>query len=65
MKGRGAVAAQHERYFQKKGSFNKPWEIFSAQLITQLSAWHAVGEEVILFIDVNKNVYTGPLAKAL
>ncbi len=28
-------------------------------------AWHAAGEEVILFIDVNENIYTGPLAKAL
>ncbi len=27
--------------------------------------WQAAGEEIILFIDVNKNVYTGPLAKAL
>jgi hypothetical protein len=28
-------------------------------------AWRAAGEEFILFIDVNKNVYTGPLSKAL
>jgi hypothetical protein len=27
--------------------------------------WHAAGEEVILFIDVNENIYMGPLAKAL
>ena len=27
--------------------------------------WHAPGEEVILSIDVNENIYTGPLAKAL
>ncbi len=65
MKGRGTVAAQHECYFQKKGNFNKPREIFSSQLITQLMAWCAAGEEVILFIDVNENVYTGSLAKAL
>jgi hypothetical protein len=65
MKGRGWVAAQHEHYFWKKGNFNKPREIFSSQLITQLMAWHAAGEEVILFIDVNENVYMGPLAKAL
>ncbi len=59
------VAAQHEWYFWKKGNFNKPQEIFSSQLITQLQAWHAAGEEVISFIDVNENVYTGSLAKAL
>jgi hypothetical protein len=28
-------------------------------------AWHAAGEKVILFIDVNENIYTGLLAKAL
>ncbi len=27
--------------------------------------WSAASEEVILFIDVNENVYMGPLAKAL
>jgi hypothetical protein len=65
MKGRGRVAAQREWYFWKKGNFNKTQEIFSSQLITQLMAWHAAGKKVILFIDVNKNIYTGPLAKAL
>jgi hypothetical protein len=53
MKGRGMVAAQHKWYFWKKGNLNKPREIFSSQLITQLMAWRAVGEEVILFTDVN------------
>jgi hypothetical protein len=66
MKGRGTVAAQHKHYFWKKGNFNnKPREIFSSQLIIQLRAWRAAGEGVILFIDVNENVYTAPLAKAL
>jgi hypothetical protein len=27
--------------------------------------WRAAGEEVILFIDVNENVYMGPLSKIL
>jgi hypothetical protein len=65
MKGRRMEAAQHEQYFRKKGNFNKPWEVFSTQFITQLRAWRVVGNEIILFIDVNKNMYTGPLAKAL
>jgi hypothetical protein len=65
MKSRGTIAAQHKRYFQKKGNFNKPREIFSAQLITQLRAWRVAGEEVILFINANNNVFMGPLAKAL
>ncbi len=57
------VAAQHKRYFWKKGNFDKPQEIFSSQLITQLMAWRAAGEDVILFIDANENIYTDPLAK--
>jgi hypothetical protein len=65
MKGRGTVAAQHELYFWKKSNFNKPREIFSSQLITQLMVWCTAGEEVILFIDVNENIYMAPLAKAL
>jgi hypothetical protein len=64
MKGRGTIAAQHKWYFWKNGNFIKPQDIFSSQSITQLMAWHAAGEEVILFIDVNKNIYTGPFAKA-
>ena len=39
--------------------------MFSTQLLTQLRAWCAAGEEVILFIDVNENTYMGTLAKAL
>jgi hypothetical protein len=65
MKGKGTVAAQNERYLWKKRNFNKPREVFSTQLLTQLRVGQAVGEEIILFVDVNKGVYTSPLAKAL
>jgi hypothetical protein len=65
MKGRGAVAAQHKWCFQMKGNFNKPRKVFSTQLLTQLREWQAVGEEIILCIDVYKNLYTSPLAKVL
>ncbi len=39
--------------------------MFSTQLLTQLRVWRAVGDEIISFIDVNENMYTGSLAKAL
>ncbi len=65
IKGRGMVAAQHKLYFWKKCNLNKPQEISSSQLITQLMVWCVAGEEVILFIDVNENIFTGPLDKAL
>jgi hypothetical protein len=38
---------------------------FTRQLITQLRAWRAAGEGIILFADMNKNIYTGHLAQAL
>jgi hypothetical protein len=65
MKGRGTVAAQHQRYFRKKGSFNHPRKIFGKQLLTQLKAWRAAGDEIILFADLNENINTGPLARQL
>jgi hypothetical protein len=34
-------------------------------LLTQLTAWWAVGDEIILFIDVNENVYTCSFTNAL
>jgi hypothetical protein len=65
MKGRVRVAAQHKWYFRKNGNFSKPREVSSTQSITQLRAWLAVGDEIIFFIAVNKNVQTSPLTKAL
>jgi hypothetical protein len=64
MKARGTVAVQHEWYLQKKGNFNISREVFSTGLLTQLRVWWAVGDEIIVFIDVNKNVYSGSLVKA-
>jgi hypothetical protein len=65
MKGRGTIAAQHKWYFRKKGNLNKPREVFRTQLLTQLRVWKALRDEIILFVNVNKNMYTSPLAKAL
>ena len=65
MPGRGTVAAQHQRYFRKKGNFNHPRKIFGKQLLTQLKAWRAAGDEIILFTDLNENIYTGPIARQL
>ena len=35
------------------------------QLITQLWAWRSSGKGIILFVGMNENAYTGPLAKIL
>ena len=61
----GTVAAQHRRHFVSKGNFNNPRDIFSAQLVTQLKEWRSKGYEIILFADLNENIYTGPLSQQL
>jgi hypothetical protein len=65
MIGRGTVAAQHKRYFTSKGNSNDPRDIFRAQLIVLLKQWRAADEELILFADLNEDIYTGPIAQAL
>ncbi len=59
------MAAQHCHYFRKKGIFTNSRKAFARQLVTQLRAWRASSEGIILFMDMNKNVYTGKLAKIL
>jgi hypothetical protein len=61
----GTVAAQHRRYFMRKGNFLNPRDIFRRQLITQLREWQSKGNEIILFADLNENIYTGPLSQEL
>jgi hypothetical protein len=61
----GTVAAQHVRYFCKKGIFTNPRKAFTKQLVTQLRAWRASGQGIIMFADINENVYTGKLARIL
>ena len=65
MVGRGTVAAQHQRYFMSKGNLNDPRDIFKAQLLLQLKQWRSLGEEIILFADLNEDIYTGPIAQSL
>jgi hypothetical protein len=61
----GFQHAQHSRYFRKKGIFTNPQKAFAKQLITQLRAWQAAGEGIILFADMNEKVYMEKLACAL
>ncbi len=65
MKRSRTVWAQHVRYFWKKGIFHDPRKAFCWQLIMQLKHWRAKGDKIILFADLNENVYTGQLAKLL
>lgn len=64
MNRRGKVGAQHRRYFMERGNLNDPRDIFRDQLILQLKQWRAANEEIILFANLNENIYTGPIAQA-
>ena len=66
-KGRASstVWAQHRRYFRKRGIFLSPRRMFQDQLTAQLTTWHDAGEEIILFTDMNDNVYDSLLASRL
>ena len=61
----GTVAAQHRRYFRSRGNCKNPRELFTSQLIIQLKVWTAKGYEIILFADLNENIYTGPFSLQL
>jgi hypothetical protein len=61
----GTMASKHHQYFRKKGIFTNPWKAFTKQLTTQLRAWRAAGKGIILFTDMNENVYTRRLTRAL
>jgi hypothetical protein len=61
----GKVATQHTQYFLKCGIFLKPRKLFATQLVTQLKLWRSAGEEIILFADMNENIYTGSLGRRL
>jgi hypothetical protein len=64
-KGKKTVFSQHSRYFKALGDHTNPRTIFYNHLLEFIAKCRANGEEVVLFIDANENVYTGRLARAL
>ena len=64
-RGYATVWAQHRRYFRKRGIFDTPRRMWQDQLAKQLVEWKLAGDEIILFADVNGNVYTGNFATRL
>lgn len=59
------VWEQHLRFFQARGDFRNPSTLFIDGITTLIRQWRQVGEEVILLIDSNQDVYKGPLAASL
>ena len=60
------VYEQQYRYYQRINYHNcDPFHNFDTNLLALLSLWRMRGKEVLLMIDLNKNIYTGNFAKAL
>jgi hypothetical protein len=56
---------QQSSYFQARGDFRYPSMILIEDLTKQIMEWCKSGEEVLLCIDSNQDVSTGPLAITL
>jgi hypothetical protein len=56
---------QQQCYFESIGDFRDPDEILLGDLLAQIKLWREAGEQVILALDANQNVYDGPLGQAL
>ena len=59
------VWEQHRRYFRRRHNFRSPGLLFREHLHQELEQWHNDGDEIILFMDLNADVYTSAFAKTL
>ena len=59
------VKDQHSRYFRALGDARSPRTIFFEQLIAQLLIWKEVDNDIIIFGNLNKNIYSGRIARQL
>ena len=57
--------AQQMRYWRTKQNYVNPRRLFREQLIANLVKWREEGDKLILMIDSNENMQSGPLSKAL
>jgi hypothetical protein len=51
---------QHRRYFKANGTRDCPRKILLEDLCLQLLTWRQVGERLIVCIEANENMLTGP-----
>ena len=60
-----ATMAQHRRYWRLQGERKCPRKLMRQALIEKLKEWRSQGEKIILFIDSNEDMATGPLSRML
>ena len=57
------VYSQHRRYYRSRGDDRCPRLIFRTDLAKALGKWKEKKDRIILFIDANEDLNTGPLVK--
>ena len=60
-----AVYNQHRRQLQCTGDPRDPTTAFTEDLCSQLLQWQDRGDVIILALDGNQNLHTGPIARML
>ena len=59
------VYQQHVRYIQTNRLSCTPYQLFVNDLTKQVKCWTEAGDRILLFIDANKDIRTGLMARSL
>ena len=59
-----SVYAQHQRFFDERLDDICPWEAFIRDLCADLDSWLEQGEQLIVALDANEDLRSGPVATA-
>jgi hypothetical protein len=63
--GPQTVYTQHLNEINRNGWDTTPYALFVNDLLAAIRCWRAAGDRIILFIDSNEHIVTGPLSRRL
>jgi hypothetical protein len=64
-RGDSTIYQQQLRYIQNHGLDSTPLRYFAIDFIAQLQVWQRQGDRLLVFMDINKHILTGRLARRL
>ncbi len=64
-RGDSTIYQQQLRYIQNHGLDSTPLRLFTVDFITQLQVWQCQGARLLVFMDMNKHILTGCVARRL
>ena len=56
---------QQRRYWRSQGISSCPWRLFQEHLTDALKTWRTQGDKIIMSIDGNEDIHSGPLQRSL